>query len=202
MPARPDTSKSSHSNGNLREALIDAGLSLLASEGTSGLTLRKCAALAGVSHAAPAHHFAGLPGLLTAIATRGFRIFSQTMLDDAAAASDEPRARLHAICTGYYRFAFEHPALFDLMFRQICVVPVSTDDAELISASNAARDVLAQASAPFVPRGQPAQITEYQVWSLIHGYASLALANKYARDEFNEKLPALLSLLDKLELTN
>jgi AcrR family transcriptional regulator len=202
MPARPDISKPTHNHGNLRDALIDAGLTLLASEGTSGLTLRKCAALAGVSHAAPAHHFAGLPGLLTAIATRGYRMFSQTMLDEAAAAPEEPRARLRAICIGYYRFAFEHPALFDMMFRQICVEPVSTDDAELMSASTAAHDVLAQASAPFVPKGQLAEVTEYQVWSLIHGYSCLALANKYAVDRFSENLPALLSLLDKLELTH
>jgi AcrR family transcriptional regulator len=201
MPPRAASAKPAHAHVNLREALIDAGLTLLANEGTAGLTLRKCAALAGVSHAAPAHHFAGLPGLLTAIATRGFQIFAQTMLDEAAQAADEPRARLHAICTGYYRFAFEHPALFDLMFRQLCMVPISIDDAELMVASAAAHGVLAQASAPFVPKGQPAQTTEFQVWSLIHGYACLALANKYGRDEFTQKLPALLSLLDKLELT-
>ncbi|WP_137150954.1 TetR/AcrR family transcriptional regulator [Devosia sp. FKR38] len=200
MPARPASPKPAHSHPNLREALIDAGLTLLASEGTSGLTLRKCAALAGVSHAAPAHHFAGLPGLLTAIATRGFRIFAQTMLEDAAAAPDTPRARLYAICTGYYRFAFEHPALFDLMFRQMCAEPVTLDDAELMQASDAAYGVLAQACAPFVQDGQAAQTTQFQVWSLIHGYACLALANKYAREEFSRNLPALLSLLDKLEL--
>ena len=199
MPIRPATAKSAHNHPNLREALIDAGLTLLASEGTAGLTLRKCAALAGVSHAAPAHHFAGLPGLLTAIATRGFRIFAQTMLDDAADA-DNPRARLHAICRGYYRFAFEHPALFDLMFRQLCVEPVTIDDAELKQASDAAYGVLADACAPFVPNGKSAQITQFQVWSLIHGYACLALANKYASAEFSQNLPALLSLLDKFEL--
>ena len=63
----------------LRVALVDAGLALLAIEGLAGLTLRACAARAGVSHAAPAHHFAGLPGLLTAIAARGFGIFTDTI---------------------------------------------------------------------------------------------------------------------------
>ena len=108
-----------HHHGNLRAALIEAGIALLAREGASGLTLRKCAALVGVSHAAPAHHFAGLPGLLDAIAAKGFAMFSDAMEGEAQRGPDEPRARLEAICLGYLEFARAQPALFDLMFRQI-----------------------------------------------------------------------------------
>ena len=68
-----------HHHGNLRSALIDSGLALLANEGLAGLTLRRAAAAAGVSHAAPAHHFDGLPGLLTAIAARAFQLFADQM---------------------------------------------------------------------------------------------------------------------------
>jgi AcrR family transcriptional regulator len=61
-----------HHHGNLREALINAGLLLLKEDGLDGLTLRRAAARAGVSHAAPAHHFSGKQGLVAAIAARGF----------------------------------------------------------------------------------------------------------------------------------
>ncbi|MCS6761720.1 MAG: hypothetical protein MO846_06900 [Candidatus Devosia symbiotica] len=56
-----------------------------------------------------------------------------------------------------------------------------------MSASAAAHAVLAEACAPFVTEGQPAEVTRYQVWSLIHGYSSLALANKYASAGFSQK---------------
>ena len=65
---RNQPQKKQHHHGNLREALITAGVGLLNEGGLSALTLRKCAARAGVSHAAPAYHFKGLNGLLTAIA--------------------------------------------------------------------------------------------------------------------------------------
>ena len=70
-----------HHHGNLRNALIEAGIDLLKEGGLPNLTLRKCAALAGVSHAAPAHHFDGLDGLRQAIASEGFSRFRQAMLD-------------------------------------------------------------------------------------------------------------------------
>ncbi|WP_141215717.1 TetR/AcrR family transcriptional regulator, partial [Hahella sp. CCB-MM4] len=69
-----------------RDALIEAGLSLLIEGGPEGLTLRRAAARAGVSHAAPAHHFNGLPGLQTAIATRAFALFTVTMISHRDAA--------------------------------------------------------------------------------------------------------------------
>ncbi len=63
-----------HHHGNLREALIVAGIEILKEGGLPALTLRACAARAGVSHAAPAHHFDGLPGLVTAIAANSGQI--------------------------------------------------------------------------------------------------------------------------------
>lgn len=53
---------------------------------------------------APAHHFDGLPGLLSAIVARGFAIFARTMLDELGSAGPDARARLIAICDGYLKF--------------------------------------------------------------------------------------------------
>jgi AcrR family transcriptional regulator len=190
--------KPTHHHGNLREALVDAGLVLLANEGAAGLTLRKCAALAGVSHAAPAHHFRGLNGLLTAIAARGFTLFAQAMQEKAALAPAEPRARLEAICLAYYDYARTNPAVFDLMFRQIWTIAV--DDAELSAAGAQAYGVLAEACAPFASPDGEVGTVEIQVWGLIHGYSALALAGKLGRNRAQAPVKAVLALLEKLEL--
>ena len=63
----PPAPRTAHHHGDLRQALVAAGIELLDEGGLAALTLRRCAARAGVSHAAPAHHFKGLRGLLTAI---------------------------------------------------------------------------------------------------------------------------------------
>ena len=80
--------KRPHHHGNLREALIIAGLELMEEGGPDALTLRKCAKRAGVSHAAPAHHFNGLTGLKAAIVARGHRLFSDFIRKAGAEASD------------------------------------------------------------------------------------------------------------------
>ena len=189
------TAPKPHHHGNLRAALVEAGLAILESDGLQALTLRRCAQLAGVSHAAPAHHFDGLIGLKGAIAQDGLAQLRQAMLTASADAQDDI-ARLRGICRGYLDFATAHPALFRLMFGF-----EAHERGHMLSDGNAtAYDVLRAACAPFVTPHRPEALLETQVWSLIHGYACLALANKYASDEFSQNLPALLSLLDKFEL--
>lgn len=162
--------KKPHHHGNLRAALIQAGLEILDDSGLAGLTLRGVAARAGVSHAAPAHHFEGLPGLTAALAARGWAIFTETMLQERATAPDQPRARLLAIADGYLRFAFTHPGLFALIFN--------TDTsghrtAEVLEQSGRAYAVLEEACAPFVGPSDTGQSTEIMIWSLVHGLAVL-----------------------------
>ena len=81
----------------LRDALVDSACALLEEGGREALTLRRCAARAGVSHAAPAHHIDGIDGLLTAVAARGFEHFADALEGAAAAAPPDPRARLKAL---------------------------------------------------------------------------------------------------------
>ncbi|MDG1430087.1 MAG: WHG domain-containing protein [Paracoccaceae bacterium] len=167
-------------HGNLREALIDAGIDLLQHGGLSALTLRKCAAKAGVSHAAPAHHLSGLDGLIGAIATRGFTQFSDYMLTSRAKAADSDADRLRAILNGYIEFTVDHPALFTLMFgSRIEIDP----DQQLAQAAATAYQVLAETCAPFSidPDGNPREL-EILVWSLCHGYASLRLVGQVTPD--------------------
>ena len=66
--------KKQYHHGDLKNALIHAGIAILAKEGVGGLSLRKVAARAGVSHAAPYAHFADKQALIAAISTEGFRL--------------------------------------------------------------------------------------------------------------------------------
>ncbi|AKO95358.1 MAG: TetR/AcrR family transcriptional regulator [Marinovum algicola] len=185
--------KASHHHGNLRQALIEAGIELLTEGGLDALTLRKCAARAGVSHAAPAHHFDGIDGLRVAIAQEGFVRFRHRMLDFADAGPQTPRGRLHGICKGYLAFAREEPALYDLIFSFRAHSKKITDMRE---SSTPSYQVLRDACAPFVPPGTDPLIIETQVWSLVHGFALLILTGRFGPGPAPED--AVLALLDRI----
>lgn len=194
--------KTTHHHGNLREALVQAGVELLEDGGLNALTLRKCAARAGVSHAAPAHHFDGLHGLKAAIAIEGFRRFADFMRTEIAQSDQTPRGRLRAICRGYLQFGIEHQALLNLIFGLSADVAQKYD---MEGYGRAAHQVLEEACAPFVPKGTSAAAVEMQVWSLIHGFTML-----YTIGQFGLPIPQriedgpfdqVMALLDRLECT-
>ena len=162
--------KDKQHHGNLKEALVLAGMQLLEEEGLEALTLRRCAALAGVSHAAPAHHFDGLKDLKTAIATRGYAIFEQMMKDGIDAAEPDKKAQAIGMCLGYIRFATEHNALYNLIFDRPDKFIQNEDWAR---ASASARQVLNDVSSQFDAGSGGPSATEVLLFSLVHGYSKL-----------------------------
>lgn len=191
MTATSDTPR--HHHGNLRQALVEAGIALLKDGGLEALSLRKCAARAGVSHAAPAHHFDGVDGLRVAIAEEGFVRFRQRMLDFADAGPQTPRGRLRGICKGYLAFAREDPALYDLIFS---FRATSRLIKEMQVNSAPSYQVLRETCAPLVPPGTDPLVIETQVWSLVHGFALLILSGRFGPDPVPED--AVLALLDRI----
>ena len=196
----PDPKKPHH-HGNLREALVLAGVQLLEQGGPDALTLRRCAALAGVSHAAPAHHFDGLDGLRQAIAAEGFRRFRNYMVDAEVNGPQTPRGRLRSICRGYLNFARDNRALFHLLFGYAVTRP---PPAEVHDAGSFAYAPLRRACAPFVAPGADPTPTEAQVWSLVHGFTSLYLTGRFGAGQHPGQHPgqgdglfdAVMALLD------
>lgn len=166
-------------HGDLKNALVAAGMSILETEGLEGLSLRAIAARVGVSHAAPRNHFGTLKGLLTAIAAEGFRRHAAAMREGLAEGADRP-ARLEAAMRGYVRFAAENPALFALMFSPLHCMH---DDPALAAAATESYGVLRDVAAGLdwdkadAPDG--AMRTEWMLWSLVHGYATLAQAQLF-----------------------
>lgn len=104
-------------DGDLRRALLDAVVPLIAEVGAEQVSLREVARRTGVSHAAPAHHFGDKTGLLTAVATEGFELFARALRDVPATGEVDPLQRLQRLGLAYLEFASGHPAHFDVMFR-------------------------------------------------------------------------------------
>src|SRR6478736_10149431 len=121
-PARPARrpasvkSEAPYHHGALREALLQAAERVLERDGLAGLTLRAVAREAGVSHAAPTHHFGDLTGLLSELAAIGYRKFSAAMVTAGSAGGTGPEIGM-AKAKAYVAYAQAHPGLYALMFR-------------------------------------------------------------------------------------
>jgi AcrR family transcriptional regulator len=164
---------------------------VLAERGPEGFTLRECARRAGVSHAAPAHHFRDVTALLTAMAAVGFERLhaaiaaaveatpvSQTAAPRTAA---DRAARYAAAAEGYMSFARENPQHFALMFR-----PAVLDHADphLCAAASAAFEQLVGLVAELRATPDPLAHPETRLdvaltWATIHGLATLVLAGHF-----------------------
>lgn len=167
------TGGSSYHHGALKPALLLAAEEILERDGIQALTLRAAARAAGVSHAAPAHHFGDLTGLLSELAASGFVRFTAALAAAMDEAGGEPEARLTAMGRAYVAFARAHKGLFLLMFRGD---RLDLERPALRDAIAAARQALAtavQARMGADASGGPAQATA--LWSLVHGFAMLLI---------------------------
>lgn len=172
MPARKRPKTYHH--GDLREALIAAAIALLEEKGLPGFTLRQCARRAGVSHAAPAHHFATADDLLAEIAARGFDRFVAALGKAADAADGSPLARLEAMGRAYVAFALANPAVYGVMFR---LGSGSLRSPHLKTASSAAWQQLCDSVTAVLGKKRENEVIAKAaaVWALVHGTATLML---------------------------
>jgi AcrR family transcriptional regulator len=183
-------------HGNLKEALLQAALNLIAQKGAAGFTFADAARMAGVSPAAPYRHFRDRDELLSSIAQRGFEQFEALLTqawDDGR--PDTPTA-FQRVGKAYLAFARNEPSFYSAMFES--GVPIDSSPA-LMAASErafaiirAAAERLAAMAPPGVPR-PPALMMALHIWSMSHGVASLFGRGDAAR----RKLP--MSAEDLLE---
>jgi AcrR family transcriptional regulator len=184
-PARQSVARhQSYHHGDLHDALLKAAEIVLERDGVQGLTLRAAAREAGVSHAAPTHHFGDMTGLLSELAAVGFRRFGAA-LREAAAQQDGAHARLDAMGMAYVTFARKYPGLFMLMFRseRLDFDRPALRDAMVDSNTALAAGVGAQLGEIVTPgRLTLAQAAEMvRVWSIVHGFAVLLLDHRLDR---------------------
>jgi AcrR family transcriptional regulator len=164
-------------HGDLRRALLEASLSLVREGGVGALSLREAARKAGVSPAAPYHHFKSRTALLAAIAEQGFARMLAAMEAGLAGAGVEPAARLEALGNAYVQFALSHPEHFRVMF-----LPELSPHGEFPSLDAARRPtfelliqhVAAMQAAGLSPSADPRGLV-FTAWAAVHGIAALVL---------------------------
>jgi len=166
-------------HGDLHEALLQAAKRVADREGINGLTLRAVAREAGVSHAAPAHHFGDITGLLSELAAIGFQKFSATLGQAACEAGPDSMAGARARANAYVAFARDNPCMFQLMFR---AERLDHNRPMLNEASKAAFAKLAgivaaqrheDVALDHLTLAQAADVA--RIWSQVHGFAMLYL---------------------------
>lgn len=176
MPADLNSVKTARAyhHGDLRHALLEAAEALIAERGVDRFSLREAARRAGVSPAAPAHHFGDSKGLLTALATEAFRSFGDAL--EGADPGGDRKERIHAQGLAYVRFALDNRGKFDLMWRYTLV---DRDDPAYRAASARAfliLDRVVRGEQPPPPEPNDVSIApSIACWAIAHGFARLAL---------------------------
>ena len=171
-------------HGNLKEALLQAALGLIAEKGAAGFTFADAARMAGVSPAAPYRHFRDRDELLSSIAQRGFEQFESRL----TAAWDDGRpdtvTAFERVGKAYLAFAREAPAYYSAMFES--GIPTDANPALMAAAERAFGVIraIAERLAALAPAGTPrppALMMALHVWSMSHGIASLFARGDAAR---------------------
>lgn len=168
--------RGAYHHGNLKEALVEAALVLVEQHGVTGLSLRGVAREAGVSQAAPYHHFPNKECLLAEVARRGFERLG-VMLEEGRASHERPEEQMRACGRAYIAFALEQPAVYRLMFGpEIC----NKDDHPDLRATSVCTlgmliGMLAEGQQRGVFGGSDPIAASIGVWSAVHGLASLLL---------------------------
>ncbi len=177
MEAKP------YHHGDLRAALVDAGLALLAERDVEGLSLREMARTVGVSATAVYRHFPDKTALMTALAREGVERLaaSQHLASDQAGGGV---AGFAATGRAYVRFALAHPALFRLIFASSALARSSGE-------TEALRFLRANAAAnlPDGAKEDQVEVGAIQAWALVHGLATLML---------DGQIPSDVSLIDSV----
>lgn len=154
---------------DVRRAVLDGALDIIATEGPEAVSMREVARRAGVSHQAPYHYFGDRLGIFAAIAEEGFRLFTQDFRATLSSTDDVATSCLHA----YVNFAVTHKGHFRVMFRSdIC--GITTHEKTQAAADDAFLALLDLADAVNSTRNpSQAMVLPIALWAQAHGLATL-----------------------------
>lgn len=191
-------------HGDLKNALIQAGIEILSEEGVGGLSLRKVALRAGVSHAAPYAHFADKQALIAAISTEGYRKLCEQLMALRKEHQADPQRQLVEAAWVYARFAQTDPGHFRVTFSS--AVEQEKDYPALVQMTGncfeqVVRIVEACQEAGLLRSG-PADALAVSVWSIVHGFASLLIEGQISHTLLDRMKvrPMLIFVLNQLTL--
>ena len=163
-------------HGNLKEALVQAALNLIAEKGPGGFTFAEAARSAGVSPAAPYRHFRDRDELIASIAQRGFEQFEALLTQAWDDGRPDTVTAFERVGKAYLAFARQEPAFYSAMFESGLPVdanpPLMAASERAFAIIRAAAERLAALAPPGMPR-PPAMMMALHIWSMSHGVASL-----------------------------
>ena len=172
------TRKNYH-HGDLKNALIQAGIVILAEEGVGGLSLRKVARRAGVSHAAPYAHFADKQNLIAAIASDGHKKIFERFEAVRARHADDPLRQFVAGAWAFVEFGLKSPDHYKITFSG--AIQDEHSHSEFIEYSQrnmqALRVIVEQCRSAEVLRGDSAdpELQAVSIWGMLHGLVLLTI---------------------------
>ncbi|MBI9048509.1 MAG: TetR/AcrR family transcriptional regulator [Anaerolineaceae bacterium] len=162
-------------HGDLKNALIQAGIEVLTHEGLAGLSLRKVAKQAGVSHAAPYAHFTDKQAIIAAISTEGYRKLYQCLSDAIDKAKGNPHKQLIETAWAYIQFARQESGCFKIMFSG--VLEQEKDYPEFVEVSQRTFalvvDIVKACQKAKILREETPQLLGVVIWGQVHGVISL-----------------------------
>lgn len=169
--------RKTYHHGDLKNALIQAGIEILSREGVGGLSLREVASKAGVSHAAPYAHFHDKQALVAAISTEGYRRVYERIEAALDRHAGDPLQQLVEAAWCYVQFALDEPDHFRITFS--AAVEKEKEYPDLVEISQTGFETVValvkSCQAAGVLGAGPADLMTVSVWGLVHGIASLIL---------------------------
>ena len=191
-------------HGDLKNALIQAGIAVLARDGVNALSLREVARQAGVSHAAPYAHFTDKQALIAAIITEGYKLLSAKLEKEIAAWQEDVHRQLVEVAWAYMQFAIQESDIFKIMFSG--ALEHEKDYPEFVTHSQYTFQlvvkVVANCHRAGILRDQPPELMAVTVWGQVHGVISLIMMGQISHtilDRYDLR-SILISSLNQLTL--
>ncbi len=180
-PRAKTKSKAPYHHGDLRKQLVAAAEEIILERGVDGFTLREASRRAGVSPAAPAHHFKDARGLLSEVALLGFQEFGDALIAADQRGGKDPQKRLYEQGLAYVTFALQNPARFQLMFAHGKCDMRYKNLGEVAERSFKVLESAVRAASGLKPADDMTEDAYGLLmanWSIVHGFAHLALGGE------------------------
>ena len=166
-------------HGDLERSLVDAAIDIVRKSGTAPVSLRAIARAAGVSHAAPYHHFPDRQSLLRAVSERALDMMCAAMAEATARHPHDPLRQFQESGVAYVLFAVKEPHLFRLIFTVDDVRLFPSIRQQCQQTFGGVRRLAEEAIIHATP--EEVDIVAVAAWSLVHGVAQLALAGQFGK---------------------
>lgn len=169
------TQKQKYHHGNLREALFEAALTILARDGADALSMRTLAKELGVTSAAPYAHFKSKTDILARVAEHGFQQLTFAMID-AATGFAAPKARLEKMIVAFLDFSVRERSLFTIMFARDGAM--FKDEPTLSMTAGKSYGLILSTLTAMDLHDEAARSAAMSLWAMMYGTAELLLQEK------------------------